>query len=40
MTDHLLGGHGDDWDLQAPADGFGDRSDRHTLLGDGGRMSA
>ena len=40
MTGRLLGGHGDDRDLQAPADTFGDLSNRHTLLGDRGRMSA
>ena len=40
MTGRLLGGHGDDRNRQAPADGFGDLSDRHTLLGDRGRMSA
>ena len=40
MTGRLLGGHGDDRDLRAPAVGFGDRSDWHTLLGDRGRMSA
>ena len=40
MTGRPLGEHGDDEGLRAPADGFGDRSDRHTLLGDRGRMSA
>ena len=34
MTGRLLGGDGDDRDLQAPADGFCDLSKRYTLFGD------
>jgi len=34
MTGCCLGGHGDDRYLQAPADGFCDLSNRHTLFVD------